>query len=121
MNEIPIVIAFDENYLMPACVMLISLFENADGDTEYKIFIFADNETKQKSTRKVNETLDSYAGHSVEWIDPADNFSSAKNRNHLTRPNYYRFLIPDFLKDCDKALILNKKKRRKFREKIWKH
>lgn len=107
MNEIPIVIAFDENYLLPACVMLTSLFENADGDTEYKIFIFADNETKQKSTQKIQETLGSYGRHSVEWIDPVGNFSSAKNRNHLTTPNYYRFLIPDFLKDCEKAIWLD--------------
>jgi len=107
MSEIPIIIAFDENYLMPACVMLTSLFENADSGTEYRIFIFADNETKRKATQKIQGTLSAYAQHSVEWIDPVDNFASAKNRNHLTTPNYYRFLIPDFLKDCDKAIWLD--------------
>jgi len=106
-HPIPIVIAFDENYLMPACVMLTSLFENVDEGTEYRIVIFADQETQRNATPKINETLGLYGRHSVEWIDPADNFSSAKNRNHLTTPNYYRFLIPDFLKDCDKAVWLD--------------
>ncbi len=107
MSEIPIVIAFDEHYLLPACVMLTSLFENADSDTEYKVYIFATDETKRKSIQKIQETLGLYEQHSIEWIDPADNFSSAKNRNHLTTPNYYRFLIPDFLKEYDKAIWLD--------------
>ena len=107
MSEIPIIIAFDENYLMPACIMLTSMFENAGAETEYKVFIFADTETRRKSLQKMNETLRSNPLHSVEWLDPSDNFSSAKNRNHLTTPNYYRFLIPDFLKDYDKAIWLD--------------
>ena len=107
MNEIPVVIAFDENYLMPACVMLTSMFENAASDTKYDIFIFADADTQRVSLGKISETLEAYPHHSVEWLDPAGNFSSAKNRNHLTRPNYYRFLIPDFLKDYDKAIWLD--------------
>lgn len=106
-QPIPIVIAFDENYLMPACVMLTSLFENAFSDTKYRVFIFADDETKRKAIQKVDETLEAYSRHSVEWLDPAGNFSSAKNRNHLTTPNYYRFLIPGFLKDYDKAIWLD--------------
>jgi lipopolysaccharide biosynthesis glycosyltransferase len=107
MSEIPIVIAFDENYLMPASVMLVSLFENASSSTKYKIFIFADQKTKQASQQKIQEILKCYPGHAVEWVDPAGNFSAAKNRNHLTRPNYYRFLIPDFLKEYSKALWLD--------------
>ena len=107
MSEIPIIIAFDENYLMPACVLLTSLFENAAADTEYGISIFADDTTRQKATQKVDDTLKRYPQHSVKWLDPAGNFSSAKNRNHLTTPNYYRFLIPDFLKEYDKAIWLD--------------
>lgn len=107
MSEIPIIIAFDENYLLPACVMLTSMFENADPGTEYKVFIFADRGTKQKSLQRINETLSPYPRHSVEWLDPVGHFSGAKNRNHLTTPNYYRFLIPDFLSDYDKAIWLD--------------
>ena len=87
--------------------MLTSLFENAAAGTEYKVFIFADSETTQKSLQRINETLGPYPRHSVEWLDPAGHFSGAKNRNHLTTPNYYRFLIPDFLKDYDKAIWLD--------------
>lgn len=107
MSEIPIIIAFDENYLMPACVMLTSMFANADPDTEYKVFVFADTDTQRVSLGKIDETLAAHPRHSVEWLDPAGNFSSAKNRNHLTTPNYYRFLIPDFLKGYDKAIWLD--------------
>ncbi len=107
MTEIPVVIAFDENYLMPACVMLTSLFENADPETVYRIFIFADLETRQASMDPVARTLALYGRHSVEWHDPAGEFAGAKNRHHLTTANYYRFLIPDVLSQYNKALWLD--------------
>jgi lipopolysaccharide biosynthesis glycosyltransferase len=107
MSEIPIIIAFDANYLMPASVMLTSLFKNAAADTVYRVFIFADNETKQKAEQKIAETREKDGRHSIKWLDPKENFSNAKNRNHLTTPNYYRFLIPDFLKEYSKALWLD--------------
>ena len=66
MKKFPIVIAFDENYLLPACVMLTSMFENAGAETEYKVFIFADSETRQKSLQRINETLSPYPRRSQE-------------------------------------------------------
>ncbi len=107
MIKIPVVIAFDENYLMPACVMLTSLFENASADTVYRIYIFADSDTREVSNHRIQETQAPYGRHSVEWLDPAGEFESAKNRNHLTTANYYRFLIPDYLSHYDKALWLD--------------
>ncbi len=107
MNEIPVVIAFDTNYLMPACVMLTSMFESAAADTQYRVFIFADRETRETSEQKVGETQSRYPRHAVEWCDPEGHFSGAKNRHHLTRPNYYRFLIPEFLAAYSKALWLD--------------
>jgi len=104
---IPIVIAFDEKYLMPACVMLASLFENAKSTTIYKVFIFADQQTTQQSKQWIEGVLKENMCHTIEWLDPANHFSSAKNRNHLTTPNYYRFLIPEFLQEFDKAIWLD--------------
>ncbi len=106
-EEIPLVIAFDQNYLVPACVMLTSLCENAVSDTVYRVFIIADEETRRSSASKIEETVAPYRRHAVEWLDPADHFVGAKTRHHLSRPNYYRFLIPEFLPQYDKAIWLD--------------
>ena len=39
MNKVPIVFAFDNNMVMPACVCISSLLMNAKQDTVYDIFV----------------------------------------------------------------------------------
>ena len=39
MNIVPIVYAFDNNLMLPACVCIFSLMSNAREDTFYDIFI----------------------------------------------------------------------------------
>ena len=39
MNVVPIVFAFDNNLILPACVCISSLMMNAKEDTFYDIFI----------------------------------------------------------------------------------
>jgi len=108
MNIIPVAIAFDEKYLMPACVMLTSLFENANETTSYKIYAFIKQETEQLACSKFDTIFSLYKNHEYHFIDPKDAFSTtAQNRGHLTTPNYYRFLMPDLLANQKKAFWID--------------
>ena len=104
-QEIPIAIAFDEEYIIPSCVMLTSLVKNANDSTTYQITIFAQNNVRDIAKPLVQKILN--RDHSFRFVDPGQRFVNAKNRKHLTEPNYYRFLIPEFLCDAEKAIWLD--------------
>jgi len=106
-KSIPIAIAFDENYALPASVMLISLFRNANPETNYKIHIFAKNAVKIRAELFLKTIVKDYPGNEVIWIEPGNTFETARNRKHLTGPNYYRFLIPAHLKQYEKVIWLD--------------
>ncbi|MGC6456217.1 MAG: glycosyltransferase family 8 protein [Coraliomargaritaceae bacterium] len=106
-KEIPVVIAFDENYITPACVMLSSLFLNAGKWTTYKVFIFSEARVRSIAQSKVSIISGLYPNHVIEWFNPNTDFDGAKNRKHLTNPNYYRFLIPSFLPDYEKIIWID--------------
>lgn len=48
MNTIPIVFAFDNNLILPACVCISSLLMNAKENTFYDIFILYSSDTPLK-------------------------------------------------------------------------
>ena len=48
MNIVPIVFAFDNNLILPACVCISSLMMNANEDTFYDIFILHSAHIKLK-------------------------------------------------------------------------
>ncbi len=108
MNTIPVAIAFDANYLMPAIVMLTSLFENASKQTTYNIYVFITEKTKVAASRKLETLFTAYPRHTHSIINPGNAFSeTAQNKGHLTTPNYYRFLMPDYITDSDKAFWID--------------
>jgi lipopolysaccharide biosynthesis glycosyltransferase len=108
MEKIPIAIAFDQNYLMPACVMLTSLFENAFESTAYEVNVYATNDIATQATPKFKELFSAYPRHTYRFVDPKDAFSkTAQNKGHLTTPNYYRFLMPDLIKEYKKAFWID--------------
>lgn len=51
MNIVPIVFAFDNNLILPACVCISSLMMNANEDTFYDIFILHSAHIKLKKRR----------------------------------------------------------------------
>lgn len=54
MNIVPIVFAFDNNLILPACVCISSLMMNANEDTFYDIFILHSAHIKLKKKNWIN-------------------------------------------------------------------
>lgn len=87
--------------------MLSSLFLNAGKCTKYKVFIFSQEGVQSIAQPQLSTVVRLYPDHEIEWIIPSADFDQAKNRKHLTNPNYYRFLIPGFLPDYRKVIWID--------------
>ena len=57
MRTVPIAFAFDNNFIMPACVCISSLLMNANEDTYYDIFILHSQKEKLDEKAKLAGAL----------------------------------------------------------------
>ena len=103
MNSVPIVFAFDNNLVFPACVCLSSLMMSAKETTFYDIFILypASDEFERKDIDRVQEF---YPNCRIQYIAVDDTFSGAFEIRGITTPAYYRLLIPELIPQYDKIL-----------------
>lgn len=103
MNKIPIVFAFDNNLLLPACVCISSLMMNAKPDTFYDIFILypADEKMNLEQLTKI-QTI--YTNCNIQYRPVGNDFNQAFEIRGVTTPTYYRLLIPELIPEYDKII-----------------
>ena len=103
MNTVPIVFAFDNNLVFPACVCLSSLMMSAKETTFYDIFILypASDEFERKDIDKVQEF---YPNCRIQYIAVDNTFAEAFEIRGITTPAYYRLLIPELIPQYNKIL-----------------
>lgn len=107
MIHIPVVLATDNNYI-PLITVLTSLAENAGKDTFYDIYILTDDSFAQSSKHCVRRCLKLYENHcSISFKNVGAIFDDVQvTIPHITRPTYFRLVIPDILKE-DKCIYLD--------------
>ena len=103
-TTVPIVFAFDRRVLRPAAVAIRSLIEAAQKDTTYQIHILHPG-----FSTKINAAFADIAKetrHTVVFhkIDNSRFKGLPSGRGSWTEVVYYRFLIPELLTDCDRAI-----------------
>jgi len=107
MNNVPIVFTLDENYFMPCGVALTSLLENAKKDTFYEIILLETGLTDEHKN-KLESLAGIYKNCSFTFYN-VESYSSAKQETlghgELNYSVYYRFLIPEILKDYKKVIF----------------
>lgn len=103
MKTVPIVFAFDNNLILPACVCISSLLINAKEDTFYDIIIL--------HSSKVNlykEQLDELPNHfkrcRIQYRVVDNTFDQAFEIRGITTPTYYRLLIPELVSEYDNII-----------------
>ena len=104
MNKVPIVFAFDNNMVMPACICVSSLLMNAKQDTLYDIFILF---PKTQALQKTGFELlgKTYSNSNFTFIEVEDSmFSGAFEIRGINALTYYRLLIPDLIPQYDTIL-----------------
>ncbi len=103
MNVVPIAFAFDNNLVLPACVCISSLMENANQETFYDIFILYS--AKEKLEHEQLDLLPSYYSNcKIQYRDVDNAFERAFEIRGITKAAYYRLLIPELIPEYDKIL-----------------
>ena len=103
MNKVPVVFAFDNNLIMPACVCISSLLRSADSDTLYDIFILH-SEKCDFSHTPLAEYPETFPNCKITFRTVYSEFISAFEIRGITTTAYYRLLIPEIIPEYDKVL-----------------
>ena len=103
MRTVPIAFAFDNNFIMPACVCLSSLLMNANEDTYYDIFILHSQKEKLDEER-LNSLAHYYPNCSIQYRTIDSTFDNAFEVRGITTSTYYRLLIPEIITEYDKII-----------------
>ena len=103
MRTVPIAFAFDNNFIMPACVCISSLLMNANEDTYYDIFILHSQKEKLDEER-LNSLAHYYPNCSIQYRTIDSTFDNAFEVRGITTSTYYRLLIPEIITEYDKII-----------------
>lgn len=103
MNIVPIVFAFDNNYVFHACICISSLLMNAKVDTFYDIFIIHSEKIDLDRTQ-LDKLMQYFNNCRIQYRTVDDTFDSAFEIRGITTSTYYRLLIPDLILEYDKII-----------------
>ena len=111
MNKIPITIGVDNAYILPACVVIISLEENKKIDTEYIYYFFCTEELNDVGKCQLERLRKKYTNINLNVICvPEKMFQGAKMGllgDYSTIATYLRLFIPYLLENIDKCIFLD--------------
>nr|WP_300816401.1 glycosyltransferase [uncultured Acetatifactor sp.] len=102
---IPVVLASDYNYLPFVYVVIYSILKNRKSSYGLSFYVMV-----PQGTDRVNYDKDwGFDRYEVNYIQIPDNIFSDIRMTiaHITKPTYYRLLIPDYLKDLKKCIYLD--------------
>ena len=107
MQHIPIVLATDNNYI-PLVVVLMSLIKSADKETFYDVYILTDDTFLEKTQKTIEGCFADYKERcSIIYKNVGHIFDGVSSKyGHITRPTFYRLVIPDLL-DVDRCIYLD--------------
>ena len=100
---IPVVFAFDNNLVMPACVCITSLLLNSKQDTFYDIFILH-SEREELDKSNLDRLARLYDNCRIQYRTVDGIFDDAFEIRGITTPAYYRLLIPELIPEYEKVV-----------------
>jgi lipopolysaccharide biosynthesis glycosyltransferase len=108
MTTVPILLCFDNNYVIPAGVAIHSLLTHADPACRYRILALHSDITPENQAR-LRQLASDFSHAELEFIDLKGQFSElferTRTKGHYSKEMYYKLLAPSILPDCDKVLI----------------
>lgn len=103
MNTVPIVFAFDNAWIKPACVCISSLMMSAHTTTFYDIFIIH-SQSEQFNQDALDCIPKIYQNCRIQYIEIGDTFENSFEIRGITTSTYYRLLIPVLIPQYDKVI-----------------
>lgn len=106
--EVPIVLASDNNYVLPMLVTIASLLKNADARTHYNLNLLISGNFTEKNRRKIKQIFENYPGHKLKFINMQSAYKDAYLRvAHISTATYYRLQLPSILQNIKKCIYLD--------------
>lgn len=102
-NTIPIVFAFDNNLILPACVCISSLLMSANENTFYDIFILHSARVDLKR-KELDTIMKYYSNCRIQYRIVDGTFDDAFEIRGITASTYYRLMIPELIPEYNKIL-----------------
>lgn len=102
-KRVPIVFAFDNNLVDPACICISSLLMSASSTTFYDIHILYSQRVKLNH-KNLDRIPVEYPNCSIKYVGVDDTFENSYEIRGITTPAYYRLLIPEIIPEYDKIL-----------------
>lgn len=103
MKIVPIVFAFDNNLVLPACICIASLLVNAKEDTFYDIFILH-SEKENLNKTELDKIPHYFPNCKIQCRVVDETFDESFEIRGITTPAYYRLLIPELIPEYDKII-----------------
>lgn len=108
MNKIPIVLASDENYSSQMYITILSALENKKDTSFYDIYCLIPKCFSSKIELEYFALEKKYNNCKINFICMGDAFNDAKMQiTHITKPTYYRLMLPQLIKQYDKVIYLD--------------
>jgi lipopolysaccharide biosynthesis glycosyltransferase len=107
MGIIPIVMAFDEKYAMPACVTVYSALRSKKEKTLYAFYFLVRTSMPIDVIEKFDKFVELYPGTEIEFAIVGERLDDAFISRHISKESYYRLLIPELFPKLDKCLYLD--------------
>ena len=110
-NNIPVVFSVDNNYLKYLKVTLISMMENSNPCNNYDVIILHDC-VEDGSQKEFIRSFKCFGNLSVRFLDLRRYITLLDRESfyieiHVSISTYFRFFIPDILKEYSKVLYLD--------------
>lgn len=106
-NEIPIILATDENYLPQTSITIISVLEN-NPKYYFNFYILIPNKFDEQTERKFFLIKKLYKNCKIDFIEMKDAFNDVKlNIPHITSPTFYRLMASSLFPKYNKIIYLD--------------
>lgn len=103
MKVVPIVFAFDNNLILPACVCIHSLLVSAHKNTFYDIFILCSSNVRLEHSL-LDQLAVLYSNCRIQYREVDNTFEKSFEIRGITAATYYRLLIPELIPEYEKVI-----------------
>jgi len=105
--QIPVVMAANEAFAMPACVAMHSILANKKITVNYRFYLLVQKKFSRDITSKFDKLFHLYAGSCLEYIEMDTQFDDVPANPRFTKEAYYRLKIADILSNENKCIYLD--------------
>lgn len=106
---IPVVVAFDHNYVIQGGVTISSIVNNANPTTSYDIRCIIDESITEKDKCIIQSVLEGHDNSSIRFYKVNNKIFEKVNiiTQHISKASFYRLMMAELMSDLDKVIYLD--------------